>query len=96
MSDRKAPGIAFEVTGLILFLASGMTFVMILWQRFGWEFAALAACLAFGTVGFRMCWGPASGSAGTGAGARGSDAGVPFAVALDPEDPDAGIPRRPA
>jgi hypothetical protein len=92
MTQQKEPSAAFAVFGLVLFIVSGMIGELILWQRFGWEVAALPACLAFGTIGFRIAWPPADGNAG----ARGSGAGAPYVIQLDPEDPDAGIPRRPA
>lgn len=92
MVQQKEPGTAFAVFGLILFLVSGVAFELILWHKFDWEIAALPACLAFGSIGFRIAWPPADGNAG----ASGNGAGVPYAVRIDPDDPDAGVPRQSA
>jgi len=90
MSDRKEPSTLAALFGMLLFAGGGIAFEMILWQRFGWEIALLPVCIVFAVVGYQLCWVPADGNAGTG----GSGTGTGYVVQVNPEDPDAGIPRR--
>lgn len=90
MASRKDPSTGFAIFGLVLFIGPGIAFEMILFYTFGWQIAALPFLAAFALLGYRIAWPPVDGNAGTG----GNGAGVPFALQIDPEDPDAGIPRQ--
>lgn len=88
MNAQKEPSTGFAVFGLVLFAGPGIAFEMILWHFFGWHVAALPILAALCVLGYRIAWPVDSGNAGAG----GNGAGVPYAIRINPEDPDAGIP----
>lgn len=90
MPPQKDPSTPVALFGALLFLASFGAFEWILFDTFGWRIAALPALAIFGTLGYVLCWVPVSGNAGT----SGNGTGTGYTVQLDPDDPDAGIPRR--
>jgi hypothetical protein len=90
MSANNDPSTGFAIFGLILWAVSGGAFEWLLFDLFGWKIAALPVLGYLCVLGYQIVWPPVSGSAGTG----GSGTGVPYAVRIDPDDPDAGIPRR--
>lgn len=99
MPNQGDPSTGTALFGLMLAASSFIAFEMILYLKFGWEIAALPVLAMLMVLGYRMCWVPADGSAGPmggNAGARGSGAGAGYVVRLDPDDPDAGLPRRKA
>lgn len=97
MTNQGDPSTATALFGALLACAGFIGFEMILFFEFGWRIAGLPVCAVIAVLGYRLCWVPADGSAGPmggNAGANGSGAGMPYVVQLNPEDPDAGVPRR--
>lgn len=90
MTAPKEPGTGFLLFAMILCLGSGGAFEAILYFVFGWQIAALPVLAFLCVLGYRAAWVPADGNAGT----RGNDAGAGYVIRLDPDDPDAGVPRR--
>jgi hypothetical protein len=90
MATRKEDSTGFVLFGLVLWAGGGGTFEAILFYTFGWQIAALPVAAFLCVLGHRVVWPPADGNAGT----SGSRAGTPYVVQLDPEDPDAGVPRQ--
>jgi hypothetical protein len=97
MANQGDPSTGVALLGLVLAAGGFFSFETILYFQFGWQIAALPVAAIIAVLGYRLCWVPTDGSAGPmggNAGASGSDAGTGYVVRLDPEDPDAGIPRR--
>jgi hypothetical protein len=92
MANQGDPSTGFAIFGLFLFGIGGGAFEAILFYKFGWQVAALPLAAFLCVVGYQIAWPPANGNAGT----SGNGAGVPFVVRIDPDDPDAGLPRRKA
>jgi len=80
------------LVGLILLAASPIAFLALLVVHIGWWVLVFPALALTTFLGWRMATVRGNGSAG----AREREAGMPYAVELDPDDPDAGVPRRSA
>lgn len=93
MVQRNEPSGGFLAFGMILFVGGGMSTLALLWITFGWQVAVIPVAAWVCLIGYRVCWVPADGSGNGNAGTGAGTAGVPYVVQLDPEDPDAGIPR---
>lgn len=97
MSNQGDPSTATALFGAVLACVGFIGFEAILYAEFGWKIAALPVFAIIAVLGYRACWVPTDGTAGPmggSAGTRGSAAGMPYVVQLDPDDPDAGVPRR--
>lgn len=90
MVAQKEHSTAFSLFGVLLWAGAFMAFEMILWTRFGWEIAALPPLAFLTKLGYDVAWPPANGNAGT----NGNGTGTGYVIELNPDDPDAGLPRR--
>lgn len=89
---ENSGGTTRPIIGLILLSISPTGFLALLVWQVGWWSLAFPALGLLALLGWRMVTVPASGSAGAG----GNGAGVPYVIQLNPEDPNAGVPRRKA
>lgn len=94
MSAQREPSTGFVVFGLVLFAGPGIAFEAILYFTFGWQIAALPILACLIVLGYRIVWVPVDGSGNGSAGTREPGAGMRYMVELNPEDPDAGVPRK--